>query len=262
MKAIKKIIVFVLVVALLGFTAFFLVSSYNSGKIGHKAEKVAGNFETDIIGTWDGAYSISSLTFMDEGKTGITMLGITLDGTYSDDYNLESETHTLTLKYNSSLGISVTRSFIASINEDKTELTLVDTQAQSIKMTYTKHDENAVTQAESATTSANKETTVYNPGIDVFKSSVIGKWTSDKGSNSGYEFVDSSKVTVTLLGVSYDGTYSVSVEESTNKYVVKINYISVAGVNISNSYYVTIEENSMTLVQKGAESFSTTYTKA
>lgn len=262
MKVIKKVIIFVLVVALLAFTAVYLINAYNSGKIGNKAEKVAADFETELLGTWNGTYSISSLTFDKEEKASITMLGIKLDGTYSDTYDLEKAEHTLTLNYNSSLGISVTRTYVATVNDNK--LTLVDTQAGSIQMTYTKG--NANNEAASATGKTEQDTTTlttgYNPGIEVFSSNLMGKWVSSTNSNSGYTFVDSSTVTVSLIGVNYNGTHSVYVEENTNKYVLKITYASVAGINISNSYYTAIDDNNLTLIQKGADSIHANYTKS
>jgi hypothetical protein len=271
MKILKDIIIAIIVVALLGFTAFFLINAYDTGKIGNKAEKVSEDFVEELIGTWNGTYSISSIAFKEDGKTTLTMIGVSLDGTYSDSYDLASKVHTLTVTYNSSLGISVTRTFKATLDGDK--LTLVDTQSSSITMTYTRAGSTQSTKSENGTTSGSDKsslsttkagtlTTVYNPGIDVFQSAILGKWTSSTTSTSGYNFVDSSKVTVSLLGVTYDGTYSVSIDQATNKYIVKINYVSLGQVNISNSYYATIDDTNLTLTQIGAESIVLNYTKA
>ena len=52
MKYIKWLIASVVVVALLIFTAVFVINAYNTGKIGNKDEKVANDFVEDIQGVW------------------------------------------------------------------------------------------------------------------------------------------------------------------------------------------------------------------
>lgn len=263
MKTIVKIIIAVVVVALLAFTAFYLVDAYNSGKIGHKAEKVSESFVDEIKGSWQGKYSISGIDFKDDGKMTITLLGISLNGTYSDKYDLEREEHTLTMTYSSSIGVSVTRSFTADVQGDKLELT--DVQAPSVTMTYTRAGaagaDKSTTEQETTAPSVDEPTTIYNPGVDVFKSSLLGKWVSATASTSGFTFVDSTKVTVTLLGVSYDGTYEMSVDKATNQYVLKINYVTLGEMKFSNSYYASVDDANLTLTQIGAESIKTIYKK-
>ena len=48
MKFIRNIIIGVLILALIGFTAVFILNAYNTGKIGNKAEKVADTFTEDL----------------------------------------------------------------------------------------------------------------------------------------------------------------------------------------------------------------------
>lgn len=257
MSAIKKAIAGIVLLAVIIFTAIFLTNAYNTGKIGHKAEKIADTFAQDIVGTWTGKYSISAITFNEDGTTSLTMLGVALDGTYSDNYDLDKQEHTLTLKYETVLGISVERSFKAKLDEDSLKLT--DTQVDSVELRYTKGTSDS-TENNSQTEDVNENTTVYNPGIEVYEKEILGEWESTKGTNSGYNFTDGSTVTIKLMGVSYDGKYSVSIDENTNQCLLKITYASVAGVNIDNSYYVTIADDVLSLTQKGA-SISASYTK-
>lgn len=231
----------------------FLSSAYNDGKFGHKAEKVAETFSEELAGSWSGKHSISGLTFSEDGTVKLNMLGVTLDGTFSDSYDIEKDIHTLTLKYSTVLGVSIERSYRASINEDK--LTLVDTQLDSVEIVYTKNNAQQSTENEKTESS-----TVYNPGKEVYQQELLGKWNISNGKNSGYEFVDESTVSIRLLGVSYNGKYTVSVDD-TGRCVLKITYVSLAGMNISNSYYVTIADNVLTLTQIGAESISLSYIK-
>lgn len=255
MKFIQKIIIGILVLALLVFTAVFVLNAYNTGKIGDKAGKIADTFTEDIIGTWTGEHSISKITFKEDGTTSLTMLGIVLNGKYSDSYDLNTQEHTLKVKYNTSLGLSVERYFKADLDENT--LSLIDTQIDSVKLIYTRE----TSSSEPDNNSGDKTTKLYNPGIEVYKAELLGEWLASKSSNSGYEFRDDGTVYLKLMGVGYDGKYSISIEDETNRCVLKINYISVAGININNSYYVTIEENLLTLTQKGAENISTSYQK-
>lgn len=256
MANIKKAVLGIVLLVLIIFTVLFLGNAYNTGKIGKKAEKIADTFAQDIVGTWTGKYSISKITFNADGTSSITMLGAAVDGTYSDKYDLETEKHTLTIKYNTVLGISVERSYYAELDGDKLKLT--DTKLDSVELRYTRTGE-----ADSSDSADKNEadTKVYNPGIDVYSKEIIGKWQDSNGTNSGYEFMEDSTVSIKLMGISYNGTYSVSIDEETNKCLVKITYASVAGLNVNNSYYVTIADDVLTLTQKGAENISTTYNK-
>lgn len=252
MKLLKTIIISVLVVALLGFTFVFVLDAYNTGKIGDKAGKTAEEFTENLLGTWQGEHAISRITFKEDGKAVLTMLGIEIDAEYADSYNLETQIHTLKLKYNTSLGISVERYYKAERSEDT--LTLIDSQFDSVALKYRKSDEKI-------DSSQKEEKTVYNPGVDVYAKELLGQWISSVSKNSGYEFKDNTSVYIKTLGVGTDGSYSLSIDETTNRCILKIKYISVAGVSISNSYYITIEEDILTLTQIGAENIQTTYKK-
>ena len=254
MKFVKKIIIGVLVLGLLAFTAVFVLDAYNTGKIGDKAGKTAEDFTESILGTWTGQNALSRITFNADGKATVTLLGVELDAVYTDSYNLETQRHTLSLRYNTSLGLSVERYFTARIDGDK--LMLVDSQFESVTMWYTRADE-----ADSES-DGKEEQTVYNPGIEVYQKELIGKWVSSVSKNSGYEFREDSTVYIKTIGVGSEGTYSISVDSTTNACVLKVNYVSIAGMNISNSYYVTIEEDLLTLTQIGAENIQTTYIKS
>lgn len=258
MKLIRNTVISILVVALLAFTAVFVMNAYNTGKIGDKAGKVEDTFTRDIVGTWVGEHSISSISFNNDGTTSLTMLGIVLDGEYSDSYDLNTEIHTLKVKYTTALGISVERYFTAELEED--QLSLIDTQFNTVKMIY----DRANSSGESHTSDKNDDndkTEGYKPGIDVFRNDLLGEWLSKDIPNSGYEFKDDSSVYLKIYGVGYNGTYSVSIDPITERCVLKINYISVAGVTVSNTYYVTIDENELTLSQKSMENITAVYIK-
>lgn len=256
MANIKKAIAGLALLAVLIFTIVFLSNAYNTGKIGHKADKIADTFAQDIVGTWTGKYQISGITFKEDGTTSLTMLGVALDGTYEDSFDLETEKHTLTLKYSTILGISVERKYEAKLDGDKLRLT--DVEHDMVELRYTR--ENTASDAETETGENGKEKTVFNPGVDVYQKELLGKWTSTANANSGYEFIDESTVSIKLMGVSYNGTYTMTFDENENQCLLKINYASVAGMKISNSYYVSIADNVLTLKQKGA-GISTTYEK-
>ena len=253
MKLIRNVIVGVLVVALLAFTAVFVLNAYNTGKIGNKAGKIEDTFTEDIIGTWTGKYSISKIEFNPDGTTSLTMLGIVLNGEYSDSYDLENEVHTLKVEYKTSLGLSVERFFTAELKDNT--LSLIDSQLDSVKMIYTRES------ASDENVSSHNKTEIYNPGIDVYKNELLGEWLSDKISNSGYVFKDETTVRLKIYGVGYDGTYSVSIDPESNRCILKIHYVSVAGVTVSNTYFVAIEDDILTLTQKGNEIISTSYRK-
>ena len=256
MKLIRNAIITVIVLALLAFTAFFVLDAYNKGTIGNKAEKVADSFTEDLIGTWQGEASISRITFKEEGKVTLTVFGAALNGEYQDNFDLDTQKHTLKVKYTTAFGVSVEAYYIAEINEN--ELSLIDTRLDSVKMIYTKvNSADASDPADTTTTSK-----VYNPGVDKVKKDIIGKWNSTQSQSSGYEFKEDSTVSLRLLGISYDGSYAIETDSATNRVILKINYVSVGNVSVSNSYYMSIADDVMTLNQVGYENISTTYEKA
>ncbi len=253
MKLFRKLIIGVMVIALLSFTVVFILNAYNTGKIGDKAGKIADTFTEDIVGSWTGKYSISKMSFNPDGTTSLTMLGIVLNGEYSDSYDLQKEVHTLTVTYKTSLGLTVERVFTAELKDDT--LSLVDSQLDSVKMIYNREN------ASSENNQSSDKTEIYNPGIEVYQKELSGEWQSDKISNSGYNFKDESTVHLKIYGVGYDGRYSVSIDPASNRCLLKINYVSIAGVTVSNTYYVTIEDDVLTLTQKGYENISALYYK-
>lgn len=254
MEFIKKFIIGAVVVILIAFTLLFVIDAYNTGKIGDKAGKLATDFTEQIMGTWTGDYSISQITFEAEGKAKLTMLGVIVDGEYTDNYDIDTDKHTLKIKYITSVGLSVERFYDAVLIDDK--LVLTDTQFDTIKLAYRRSEASDSVQNNSGST------TIYNPGISVYSKELVGSWASTSSPNSGFEFKENGEVYVKLLSIGYDGKYSVSIDESNNRCVLKINYISIGNVSISNSYYVTIEETVLTLTQIGAENIVTTYTKS
>lgn len=257
MKDIKKAVVGIVLLVLIVFTVLFLANAYNKGTFGHKAEKVADTFTEDIIGTWTGKYSISRISFEKEGRTSLTMLGVTLNGTYSDRYDLEKETHTLTIKYDTILGVSVERSYKAKLDGDR--LSLTDTQLESVVMIYTKTENTA--EGTSETADVQEETTAYFPGTDVYQQAILGSWKSEKSGVAGYEFKNDGAVTVSLAGFSTEGSYSLSEDTATGKCVLKINYVSMMKVSVSNEYIITIADGIMSMNQRGLESVGVTYVK-
>ncbi len=143
MKLIKKVLIVVLVLALLIFTGVFVLNAYNTGKIGDKAGKIADTFAQDIVGSWTGKYSISQITFNEDGTTTFTMLGVVLNGEYSDSYDLETEQHTVRVKYSTSLGLSVEKYFKAELHENGNTLSLIDTQIDSVRMIFSREKANS-----------------------------------------------------------------------------------------------------------------------
>lgn len=271
MKHIKAFIASAVVIALLIFTAVFVVSAYNTGKIGNKDEKVANGFVEDIQGVWKNtstgtiASKVNSVRFGEDGKLTVVVLGQTASGTYTDEYDLDSKKHTLTVKGNIYGGFSIERSFDAVLDEDKDTLTLKDTKG-SFDFTLVKTDETELTtekttKPEKTTESKSEETTALTGDAAKFADALLGKWTSKLNTASGYEFVDYSTVRISLVGFSTDGTYSLSVNEN-GQCELKINYVSLAGVTVSNTYIAEIGETELTLIQKNAESVSVTYNKA
>lgn len=66
---------------------------------------------------------------------------------------------------------------------------------------------------------------------------------------------------ISLAGITTDGTYLMSINEN-GKCEVKISYVNVAGISVSNTYIAEITDSSLTLIQKNAESVSITYDRA
>ncbi len=258
MKLIRRLIIAAMVVILLGFTVFFVLDAYNTGEFGNKAGKISDDFTEQLVGAWTGKYSISEISFEDDGTTSLTLLGVELKGEFEDSYDLEKEEHTLRIKYISSLGVSVEKYFKAELSGDT--LTLTDTQLDSVKMVYTRGSKAHRDGAEDKKTT---ESTTFLPNQNesFYKEKLIGTWSSTASQNSGYEFREDMTVNLKLLGIGYDGNYSVYIEEGSNRCVLKINYISVGDINVNNSYYVNIEDDTLTLTQKGAETLKTTYNK-
>lgn len=261
-KKIVAIIVAVVIVAAAAVGVTLAINGYNSGKIGNKAEKIAEEFKTELVGEWNGSYSISKLTFNEDGTMSFTLVGQGINGTYSDVYDLETEIHTLTVKY-TAYGVSVTKEYTATINESG-ELTLKDKSfADSVGFVYRRAESGETAENETAennTTTTNAQNQVAN--LDEFKAALLGKWMIEGSTNTGYTFVDSSTVTVTLVGLSYDGTYNVTVDEETGACALQITYARLAGTSVSNTYFANISDDKLTLVQKGAESLGTTYVRA
>lgn len=260
MKIIRYAIISVVVIALLAFTAFFVLDAYNKGTIGNKAEKVADSFIEELIGGWQGEASISRITFKEDGKVTLTVLGAALNGEYEDNFDLETQKHTLWVKYTTAFGVSVEAYYIAEINGDK--LSLIDTRLDSVKMIYTRIGSSAENNTDLETDTTGKSSDkVYNPGTKRAMKELMGKWNSTQSQSSGFEFKEDSTVSLRLLGIGYDGTYSLETDAATNRIVLKIEYISVGNVSVSNSYYMSIEDDIMTLYQVGYENISTTYKK-
>lgn len=274
MKYIKWLIASVVVVALLIFTAVFVINAYNTGKIGNKDEKVAEEFIEDIQGVWKNTSSgsvaskIANVSFEENGKLTVGVLGQTASGTYSDEYDIDTQKHTLTVSGKIYGGLSVERTFEAELSEDKNTLTLKDTKG-AFDFTLVRTDKSELARKTTAPSSAIKttehtkteKTTVVDGDVEEYAQALLGKWVSKLSSASGYEFVDSENVKISLVGFTADGTYSLSINEN-GQCEIKINYISLAGVSVSNTYIIRLAENEMTLIQKNAESVTVTYIKA
>lgn len=268
MKHIKWFIASLLVVALLIFTAVFVINAYNTGKIGNKDEKVASDFVEDIQGVWKNtstgtvASKVTAASFGENGKLTVVFLGQTLSGTYSDSYDLDTKKHTLTVKGNIYGGLSVERDFDATLGEDKDTLTLKDNGGSSLEFILVRSDEEELTvkktTAPKTTERRSESTTASGADIERYSRAILGKWTSKLSSLSGYEFVDGTAVKISLAGFTADGTYSMAINEN-GKCEVKITYVNVAGVSVSNTYIAEITDSSLTLIQKNAESVSVTY---
>lgn len=262
MKKIKVLIISVVVVALVGFTATYLITAYNKGDIGHKAEKIADEFENQLVGSWKGKYQISKLKFNEDNTVSLTILGATVNGKYEDTYDIKNDKHTVEITY-TEFGLSVSREFKVSIYNDV--MVLVDSKIESVEMRYTRTDgteEETTTEVSnklveditSNTTVTNETVPVYNKDTEAVYKKLLGKWNSNTNSSSGYEFFDNSIAKVTLLGISYNGTYSLSLEEETGKCVLTVVYATVGNIEIRNRSYVEFKEEGsleMTLVETG-----------
>lgn len=256
----KKVVIWVvcvLLVAAVAVTASVLITNYER----KKPERLASDFQEDIIGTWSGNYDISSLTFGDNSSVSLSLLGVKANGKYSVKYDEESHRYTLSLSYDSSVGVSVKRSFDASMSEDGKTLTLNDLQS-SLKLVYNKSTEQITSNSDTSTTQVSTTSKNQKSGVDAeidsFSSKIKGKWQGVSGSD-GYEFYDDGSVDVNLLNLSAKGTYSVTSEEG--KIRLKISYKTVVGATISNSYYAEIGNSTLNLTQIGLESISVTYTR-
>lgn len=256
----KKVIIWVacvLLVAALAVTASVLITNYAR----KKPERLAGDFQSDIVGTWSGNYDISSLTFRENNGVSLNMLGINLNGTYSVKYDKDSQRYTLALIYDSSVGVSVKRSFDASVSEDGKTLTLNDLQSD-FKLVYKKSENqstsNAVTSGTQASSAPSEQKTNSAADVKSFSAELKGKWQGVSDSD-GYQFYEDGSVDVNLLNLSAKGTYTVTHEGE--KYKLKISYKTVVGTTISNSYYAEISESTLTLTQIGLESLSVKYTR-
>lgn len=267
MSEIKKGIVGIIAVVLVVFTVVFLLNAYNKGDIGNKAEKVAEEFCEQLEGTWYGKGEISAITFGKDGESKLSILGMAVDGEYSDTYDIGFGKHTLKLKYQALGGVSVEREFIAKLDGDK--LTLTDNKLQMVSLEFSRSEDATMktifntTSAADATASADDETKKAQTSktTEALKKSMLGEWKDSSGTNSGYEFREDSTVTIKLLGVSYDGSYEVTVDEGTGKNLVRITYAKLGMTKVTNGYFITVEDDVMTLVQRGAEKISLTFNK-
>lgn len=269
MSKIKKGILEIIAVVLVVFTVVFLLNAYNKGDIGNKAEKVAETFSEKIEGTWYGKGEISSISFKPEGKTTLSILGIEADGEYRDVYSIDNDTHTLELKYKTFAGITVERTFNAKLNEDGDKLTLQDTQLNMVSLEFVRSNGTQTTEKSSTTVSTTKAKTEpatsasrVNQSVETVKRNLIGEWKNTNGTDSGYTFKEDSTVTIKLLGVSYEGKYTVTTDEETGRTLLRITYATLGISDFNNGYFVTVNDGTLTLVQRGAEKLSFTYNKA
>lgn len=273
MKHIKTLVACVAVVALVIFTAIFVINAYNTGKIGHKDEKLAAEFCEDIQGIWKNTSSgsivskVTKVKFDADGKFSLIILGQSSNGVFKDEYDLDTQKHTMTVTGNIYGGINVERSFDAVLSEDKNTLELKDTKGK-FEFVLTRTDETELktektTQRDvpKSTKQNDAEVTAASGDVSSYARMILGKWESKLSSVSGYEFIDGSTVKISLGGVYSDGTYSLVMNES-GLCELKINYISVVGVNMSNTYIVELTQNELKLKQKNAESVAITYVRA
>lgn len=267
MKCIKILIASVLVVALLIFTAIFVVDAYNTGKIGNKDERVALGFVEDIEGTWKNTSSgsiasmVSGARFSENGELTVWTFGQKASGEYSDTYDLDTKQHTLTVKGNIYGGLSIERDFTAELEKDT--LTLKDTKS-SLSFTLVRAEENELTTEKTTTAQPKTEKSTKSEATSAvpknYSKAILGKWVSKLSSASGYEFAEDSTVKISLIGFTTEGSYTMTMDEN-GECELSIKYISVAGVSVSNTYFVEVDQAQLKLTQKGAEAVSVTYIK-
>ena len=259
MNKIIKIIVGVLIVAVIAFTGIFLLSQYNSGKIGNKAEKIAATFEEELEGTWTGKYSISKLYFDKNHTVSFILLGQNIDGTYKTIYDFNTDSYTISVNYSSDFGISLSLSFTARIEGNT--LVLNEKSISALEMKFTKYD--GIYEEEPSTASILNDTSTkkLERKYEKIKNDLIGKWISQVNSSSGYQFNEDGTVGVTLIGLSYNGDYNFFVDDS-GKLQVTIYYATVAGLEVKNSFYVNIDNNILTLIDASKPSVKLYYTRA
>lgn len=277
MSKIQKGILEIIAVVLVVFTVVFLLNAYNKGDIGNKAEKVAKSFSEQIEGSWKNKNDsvsesgLSSVTFKPDGQTTLNLLGVTVNGEYTDIYDIEKDSHTLELTYKTIAGITVDRKFDAKYDEEKDILYLADTKLDFVELELvriTASEEKTAQSKTTATTAAQTKPVSENAvdkktekSLEALKKSIVGEWKDSLNSTSGYVFRDDSTVTITLFGVSTEGQYTLSVDETTGRPLLRITYAKVGISNINNGYFITVEDGVMTLAQRGAEKISFTYNK-
>lgn len=260
MSNVKKSILEILAVVLVVFTVVFLLNAYNKGEIGNKAEKVAKTFAEELEGTWYGKGEISAMTFMKDGKTSLKVLGVAVDGEFSDSYDIPKEKHTLKLKYKTIMGVSVEREFEAELKEDK--LTLIDNQLKFVTLEFRRADGTEPTEEQTAADKTEETKKESSQSVEALQKNLIGEWRDSSGTNSGYEFKEDGSVTIKLLGVSYDGTYTVTVDGETGRNLIRVTYAKLGVTKVTNGYFAVIDDGVLSLTQRGAEKVVLRYTKA
>ena len=256
----KKVIAFVagvLLVAAVIVGTVVIAVNYNK----KKPERLTEDFTQKIAGVWEGSNDISSLRFDESGGATLTVLRVPVNGSYTVECEPETLNYTLSLSYKSSIGISVSRSFDATLYEAENKLVLKDKQS-GVELTYYKSDSASTqpdTTAKTQMTMQTESTTAAEKTDSAFEKSLLGKWKS-ASENSGYEFLEGGKVNVSLLSVSVEGTYTVTTEND-GRVRLKISYKPPVGASVSNSYYAEINGDSLVLTQIGYETISLNYTR-
>lgn len=279
MSNVKKGILEILAVVLVVFTVVFLLNAYNKGDIGNKAEKVAKSFSEQIEGSWKNKddniseNGLSTITFKPDGQTTLNLLGVAVNGEYTDIYDIEKDSHTLELTYKTIAGITVDRKFNAKYDEEKDILYLADQQLDFVELELVRTTASEESAAQSKTTTTTTTAAQTKPvsenavdkktekSLEALKKSLVGEWKDSLNSTSGYVFRDDSTVTISLFGVSTEGKYTLTIDETTGRPLLRITYAKVGISNINNGYFVTVEDGVMTLAQRGAEKISFTYNK-
>lgn len=256
MKYLGRILVAFVVVGVIAFTGVFLLNQYNTGKIGNKAGNMAEKFQDELEGSWKGSYSISKLTFDDTNTVTLTVLGVNVDGTYKTSYDLKTEVYTVSVTYKTVLNVSVDLNFTAKIEENT--LTLNEKNISSIEMKYTRFD-GSEDNTQTVPTSENKSEKLDNKSENL-RMALLGKWVSQKNSASGYDFAEDGTVNVSLLGISYNGNYSL--EAVDGKLQITIVYASVAGLEAKNVFFVDIDNNILTFTEASNSTVKLYYTRS